>query len=72
MVHDYLVDKVLDEIKMIKDIETFDNTEILIETGDKFEDDIALKSVLVLILCVIKDNDKFYPQLFLEKKLVLW
>ena len=41
----------------------------MIDTGDKFPDDITLKNFLILMTCVIKDGDKFYPQLFLEEAL---
>ena len=41
----------------------------MIDTGDKLPDDITLKKFLRLMTCVIKDGDKFYPQLFLEEAL---
>ena len=34
MVHDYVLDKILDKIKEIIDIEEFDNAKILIDTDD--------------------------------------
>ena len=37
---------------------------------DKLPDDITLKNVVILMACVIKDGDKFYPQLFLEEVLL--
>lgn len=36
------------------------------ETENKLPDDTTLKNVVVLITCVTKNGDKFYPQLFLE------
>ena len=53
-------DKVLDKIKEIIGIEQFDNTTILIETNDKLPYDITLKNVAILLICIIKDENKFY------------
>ena len=36
------------------------------ETENKLPHDTTLKNVVVLITCVTKNGDKFYPQLFLE------
>ena len=44
MFDDYILDKVLDNIKKIKSIEKFDDTKILIDTDDKLLDDITLKN----------------------------
>ena len=71
MTDDYMLDNVLDKIKEIIGIEEFDDTKILIETDGKLPDDIALKNVVILIPRVIKDDDKFCPQIFLEKALFL-
>ena len=60
----------LNKTKEVKSIEKFDDTIILIETDDKFPDDITLKYVVILITCVIKTGGKFYPQLFSEEALV--
>ena len=49
-------------------IEKFDDTRISIDTDDKLSDDITLKNV-VLVTCTMKDDDKFYRQLFLEEAL---
>ena len=68
-VNDYTLDKVSDKIKKIIGIEKFDYTKILIYTDDKFPDDITLKNVAKLIKCVIKNDGKFYPQVFLEQAL---
>ena len=70
MIDDYMPDKVLDKIKEIIGFKKFDDTKILIETHFKMPDDITLKNVVILITCVIKDGENFYPQLFLEKALV--
>ena len=64
------MDKVLNKTNEVKSIEKFDDTIILIETDDKFPDDITLKYVVILITCVIKIGGKFYPQLFSEEALV--
>ena len=69
MVDNYMLNIVLDKIEKITGIEKFDNTKILIDTDDKLPDDITLKNVVILITCVIKDNGKFYLQIFLEKAL---
>ena len=50
MVDDYMLDKVLNKIKNITDIEKFDDTKILIDTDDKLPDDITLKNVIILVL----------------------
>ena len=65
MVDNYILDKVLDKIKMIAAIEKFD-----IKTGDKVPGNVTLKNVGILITCVIKGNDKFNPQIILEEALV--
>ena len=41
----------------------------MINTNDKLSDDITLKRVVILLTCVIKDGNKFYPQLFLDHTL---
>ena len=53
------VDKVLDKIKEILVIEKFDNTKISINADDKLPNDITLRNVLILITCIIKDDNKF-------------
>ena len=68
MVNDYMVDKVLDKIKETIGIVKFDDTKILIDSVDKLPDYITLKNV-VIITCIIKDDDIFYPQIFLEEAL---
>ena len=54
-------------MKKIAGTKHFDNIMILIDTDDKLSDDITLKN---FVICVAKDDDKFYPQLFLEKILL--
>ena len=39
------------------------------DTDDKLLGDITFKNVVILMTCVIKDGDKFYPVLFLEEAL---
>ena len=48
------------------------NLKILINTDEKLSDDITLKRVVILMTCVIiliKDANKFYPQLSLDHAL---
>ena len=56
---DYMLYKVLDKIKNIIGIEKFDDTKILVDIDYKLPDDIALKNIVVLMKCVMKDADKF-------------
>ena len=58
MVGDCIRGKVLDRIKEIIGIEKFYDSKILVDTGDKFPDDITLKNVVVLITYVLKDDGK--------------
>ena len=69
MFNDFMVNKPLDKIKEMISIEKFDNTKILSDTDQKLSDDITLKNVVILMACVIKDDDDFYPQIFLEEAL---
>ena len=66
MVADYILNKVLDKIKEIIDIEQFDNTSILKDTDDTMSYDITLKKVDLFITSVTKGDNKFYSQLILE------
>ena len=68
--HDNNLDKVLEKIKKMN-IEKFDDLKIQINADDKLPDDITVKNGVILITCVIKDDDKFHPQLFLEEALVV-
>ena len=68
-----LLDKilVLDKIKMIIDIEKFEDTKILFDADNKLADEVTLmKNAVILITCVIKDDDKLFLQIFLEEALV--
>lgn len=57
---------------MIKGIirnEKYDGTNILIDTDDKLLNYITLTNVVIIMTSVVKDDGKFYSQLFLEKAL---
>ena len=41
----------------------------MIDTDDTLSDDIIFKNAVVLMTSVIKDDGKFYPQMFLEEAL---
>ena len=45
-------------------------SKILIDTGDKIPNGFTLKNVVILMTCVVKDNDKFYLQIFLGELLL--
>ena len=60
MVDDYMLDKVLNKFKGLIGIEKFHDTKILIDSYDKLPDDITLKNVVILMTCVIKNDNKFY------------
>ena len=66
MVYDYMLDKVLDTIKEIIGIAKFHDTKILTDTDDELPDYITL-NVVILITCLIKDDNNLYPQMFLEE-----
>ena len=63
----YMLHKVLNKIKIIVGIEKVDDNKILIKTDEKLPNDVSLKNVVILITRVIKDDDKFYPQIFWEE-----
>ena len=63
MVDYYILRKVSSKIKEIISIEKFGDTKILVVADDKFPDNSTLKNVVILIICVIKDGDKFYLQI---------
>ena len=48
-------------------IENFDDTMILIDANDKLPENITLKNVVILIICVIKGDDKFIHNYFKKK-----
>ena len=58
MVNDYMLDKVLDKDKKICTGKLLEKR-ILIDTYNKFWDDITFKNTLILMSCVVKDHDKF-------------
>ena len=62
--------KILDKVKEIIGIEKFDNTKILVDTNDKLQE-ITLKNIVILITCDIKDDRKFYSQIFIEEALLV-
>ena len=65
----YMVEKVLYKIKEVLDIENFDGSIILINRKDRLSKDITLKRVAILMTCVIRNGNKFYPQMFLDHAL---
>ena len=62
--------KILDKVKEIIGTEKFDNTKILVDTNDKLQE-ITLKNIVILITCDIKDDGKFYSQIFIEEALLV-
>ena len=66
MVHDWILNKVLDQIKETTGIEKYDGTKILNDADVKLPDDIIFKNIVILMTSVIKDGNKFYLQLVLE------
>ena len=54
MVDDYMLHKLLDNIKEMIGIGKFDDTNILIDMDDKLPDDITLKNVVILMTCYQK------------------
>ena len=69
MVDNYMLYKKLERIKKTIGIEKFDDAKILIDTDDKLPNNITLKNVVILMTCVMKDDDNFYSLIFLEKAL---
>ena len=60
----YMLEKVLDKIKETTSIKKFDDIRILIDIDDKLTGYITLKSFMILITCVIKDDLKFFLNFF--------
>ena len=60
-----MLDKKLEKIKIIG-IEKFHNTKTFIATDDKLPDGITLENITILMMCLIKDDNKLNLQLFLE------
>ena len=50
-------------IKEILGTEKFDKNNILIDADDKLPDD-TFKNVVILMACIIKDQNRFYPNYF--------
>ena len=71
MVDNYKLDEVLNRIKKMIGIEKFDDTKILVDKDDKLPDDVTKNMLKYLVTFIIKDDGKFYPQLFLEEALFL-
>lgn len=69
MSNDYVLDGVLGKIKTIIGIEKIDDSKLLIDTCIKLVDQVTLNYVMMLFSCPIKDADKFYLQIFLERTL---
>ena len=65
----HVLDELVDKIKNIREIKKLD-AKILIDTDDKLRDDINLKNIVILIMCVTKNWDIFYPKLLYEEALV--
>ena len=68
MVDDNTLFTELDKIKRI-DTEKLDETNVLMDTDDKLPNDVTLQNAVILMVCVIKDGNKFQLQLFLEEAL---
>ena len=67
-----MLDKVLDKIKETIGIIKFDVTKILIDTDEKLPEYITLSNVVMLMTWgVVEDDNKFYPQIFLEEPLFI-
>lgn len=65
----YILDKVLDKNKETWGIVQFHYTKILSDTDNKLPDYIILKNAMILIICIIKYDGKFYTKIFLEEVL---
>ena len=69
MVDGYMLNKLSDKIKETIGIEKFYDTKILIDIDDILSDDITSENVTISTTRVIKDDNKLYPQLFLDHAL---
>ena len=49
-----MLHKVLAKIQEIIGIAKFDNTKILTDTDNELPDDITIKNVVIIIICIIK------------------
>ena len=61
MVDEYILEHMLEKSKEIKSIEKLDDTEILIDIDDTLGDETTLKNVVMIISCIMKNYDNFYP-----------
>ena len=64
MLNNNILNKVLDKVKEVIDIEKFDHVKIVIDADDKIPTDITLKNFMILITCTIKNDGKFYLKVF--------
>ena len=64
MADDNILDRVLKVIQKVAGIKKFEDAKVLIDA-----DDIIFKNVVILITCVIKEDDKLYLQISLEETL---
>ena len=75
IVDGYMLDIVLDKIKETIGIKKSDYSQYwliwIIKIADNKFLDITFKNVFILMTCNIKDDGKFYPQIFLEEALLL-
>ena len=62
MADDNILDRVLKVIQKVAGIKKFEDAKVLIDA-----DDIIFKNVVILITCVIKEDDKLYLQISLEE-----
>ena len=60
MVDDCMLDNVKAQAIIIG-IEQFENTKILIDADVTLPVDITFKNVVILMSCVIEEDNKFYP-----------
>lgn len=63
-----VTDSVSNKIEKVVGTE-FGKNKILIDTDDKFPNDIFLKEVFIILTCIIKDDCNYYPQMLLEQTL---
>lgn len=61
MVDEYILEHVLDKSKEIKGIGKLDDTKILVDIDDTLGNEITLKNVVIIVSCIMKNYDNFYP-----------
>ena len=64
MFDDYMLNKALEKIKETISFEKFDDAKIFINTDNKLPHYITLKNIVILMICVIKDDGKFIHKYF--------